>query len=669
MMEKDQKNSKDDFLEKFSQEASTPDASFREGLKSRILSKYEKPNLFFNLFAMSNKLKVAGLFLATAFFVLLLGGGGVLVYSLYFKTKPQVDTPKLDKLAILAKIAENNSPTTLNSKASPATANLNTQQLSGTSEADSRTSLSAESQMMPMPYFQEFSYSFDSYVTEYGDAKSKCDEGAFDYSMYYKSDSYYYNDPNDYSNYHSKSITYDKDGNIMNMYLSTHDESINYNGGKYAVKYIYDYYNDDYYNNDPTALEIEAAALQKEMPNEAEEFEYVEPENISNDVIIEDEYMPEYEEPSDMRFSDFFGDDVEVEEIEDEGKTAYLVTSNYTDDCSMYAMTYSSYAKSEVDASDKGDYDTVITQHYVKKDTYEIYKTISYLNEVTPSQMMYKSTTYTERKNVDFSEVAKNFEFGIDVPFKTFKSSQTGADYTQKYNQAVMDMVNSLDMTLLVSASQDLVFSSFYSPKIVVETEESLIYKDRDFYLDGPVGDKLFEQANMDYSDLYPSSLYSLSYNTQEPDMYQGDMKGDVDVYNSEYGYLSLEVYDAKTQIKDIIWSETYREEKTEILVDGKNLTVYKYYLQYPDVVYFDDTSSREGTSEKNYEDPIPVYIFEYKGYKYRINASYNSSSGEYENGEKYMVFKSLDLSNQANRDSFRQQVEKTLGGVELIVN
>ncbi len=627
---KNQKNNQN--LNDFFEESSLPDEIFRERLKNKVLSKYEGNNLFFNLFNVDTKKLLLfgglGIFSVVALLV-----GGVLVFGIYQSSKPI--QKEFDKAEFLAKVLEKNSQGVLASFSSPET--LTSSQLS--SSQKSAEGSGYDGMGIGMPFFdQNYNYSFDSYTTEYGKAKSKCEDSwmnSYDSSYIFKSDSYYYSDPDDYSTYKSKSLSYDKDGNLIGLYYGDSDSSITYNGGKFAVKYEYDYSNEEFLT---PIEEYTSESNVEEVVGIEEPIAYEDTTVYDDGTVYDETYTPSIE--------DYFGEDIEVEEVVYEGKSVYAITSKYSYNCSD--LVYSARIMDAEERSE-GEMETIVTRSIVDKDTYEIYRIESYLDSISPQNLMNATTIKFERKNVDFAEVESLFEFDIDVPIKVVDSLASSNEYNDLYNTQLKNVVSELNLNLIVPSSSDLKLSYVYLPNIVVETTESKFYKDRDFYPEGEIGDIMYKNA----TEVYPydmdfaQSLISLSYNSED------------DLGN--YTYANIDVYENSYSFADLVLSEGYREESGEIEIDGVKTPVSFFYLSYPEMVTFEADSPVDGEKMSDYEDPIPAIIFEYGGYKYRITISTSSMSGGTTTSPEYYKFRKIDLSNPTEKELFMSEFEKTL--------
>lgn len=513
------KDDADKFLQKFGSEASEPGSEFASELKAKIIKKNNKSNLFVNPFTMQQKYRFASFVLMWALLV-----GGITSISYLYINSLKVDDSsdlnnkaslELDSNTILAKVASANSTSVArnNSLANAGKVSL---------EANQANDM-AMAQYMPS-IGREYNYYHSTTTTESGLAYSACygyEQSEEEKFSNMESFDYGKADTSGTWSYANKMISKDKDGDIVYYGINKGNTNLEYRGGKYAVQIKY-----DFSEKMTSTVQPQSIVPSQERIDNIEIDTSVEPsEPQTDDVRYDDVPEPDVVYDNIDAINWLFGDNPVINKVVIDGVTYYEIVSKNTWTCGsgieggFMGMTKSSLSSSLTERSDEGK--IAVSKRIVDTETYEIIKEELYLESIDPKNLISTFNNEVEKKNVEFAEVEKFFEFDYpSVEIKNIVVNNLGSDDYNRINlEIIKAYLESNKLTIPYAERSDYKLSYFYvdSPRNSELNGYSFdFYNDRNFYADGIKGDKAFVSArivnpvNVSYSyDLSNSAYYS----------------------------------------------------------------------------------------------------------------------------------------------------------------
>lgn len=581
--------------------------------KSQDDGNKRQSNLFLNNFKM--KYKIFALIIAPVATLGILSVLGILfVYPLVF---PKTDSLKLtpqQKREIYKSILENNSQMqTMSSQDNFKTQEIDQKSTSNKESFQAEPKLNVESKLVPLPGNMDFTNKIITTITT-NTVGPKVDECKSIYSPglisadQFESLSYY----DDEGNFVSKNTEYY--GNNLVIYYSkstkNYSENIEYKGGKYAVKSVFNY--------QPELLETDTMVNEKIVDNAEDQIN-------SNYLPLEDsKNSDDFEIDSLMK--KYFGEDIDIvgkEEID--GKEYYILEYSYETECDYDYFSYKT-----PDFWNGEDYDSqeimanptkISIRNYVDIQNFSIARTDTFLGKVDDANLIYSSVTVGSEKVNDIDTASEEIKFDIDVPIKEYNPNKNPINFDQNENKAIIEYLrnNNLPIPQFDTFDYDLsmIYSTGYYQEDPIKDEYTQLIEDRDFFAEGDFGDKLYKQYygfDNDNEVDYINPLVSMDFVTT----------GTNQNLNTLYG----SVYDGKYSDMDILKTVVYRPvknksiEEVDIEINGEQVTaqLYKYKYEYEDIVYEepvykdsnDSSSSDPGAAsvEENQNiviDPMPV--------------------------------------------------------------
>ncbi|MCA9381707.1 hypothetical protein KC678_05555, partial [Candidatus Dojkabacteria bacterium] len=516
-------------------------------------------------------MRTKGFQLAVFVFVLFLTlAVGMLLYTM---SRNDGGLSASEKREILSKIGTN--PSVRNESVAASVADA----------TSSYMALDSKLALLPNPNYNSNSYSHTVTTTTTGDAFESCKAltgYGYNYANEYIVESYSYYDEDNNAN---KFVQKDINGNLIEYSLSSYDsnqsESIYYRGGSFAIKTV-NTYPIRTLQMDTTVDSVNSAVSSDEAP--------VKPEVAPETSILPVE--PDGYDLLDNR--DVLG----TETIG--GKEYYIIETNYYTNCDDN-YSYRLMLGTE-DASDT----KVLVKDWVNTETYEFLKSETYINNFSSSNLVIATSYLNESSNVNYSDVANNFEFEYNVPLKeiVYDESDYAYDATKEIETTTNTIVNS-GALLLVPSDNSYRINYLYAndPAIYQKQDEYTQYTlDKSFYPNTALGMQI-------YSDLVESYNAAQEYVYVQP------------VYNLEYlidetNYISVNIsaYSATDSLDRILQSEVGEKYKDllndpqtiNITVAGQQVsaTLYTYSYDYA------ETYSTEGSGTNTTEimvDPVPT--------------------------------------------------------------
>jgi hypothetical protein len=599
----------DKLLHHMSKENSYPSKDFKGQLKVRVLDKYNKKFLFFSIFPM-NKYKILGLFAAVLFVVIVVTAGGT--YLLLKKNKPATSGPVFltgaEKEEVLANVLRNNPEAAL--KPRSATASVNVQE-------DKQTGNS----------LYEYNFSYIRTKSTNGPKANTCP--ALGLLAETSSQQYTYTDK---SVYYSKTIIYDTNGNLSDFYLTEGNESTEYRGGKYAVKSIMSAMSDG---------------------------GMVTPETSQENVSTQDTTSSQ-ETDNIGSINDFFGKDAQVEKVDENGKTYYIVIWTYESSCDISNSSItpvSSQERSGTSTIDTGKTVTIISKSWVDAETLLFERDETYLDTVADSNLLYKMESEVENSNKTEAEVQSIFTFPYAVPVKTNDYAHWVDPAIDQKIQKMKEYLKQTPLTLLFFQDPEIKLTLAYAPdpenELILEVNPSYIdyVNDRDFYPEGARGDKMYKEAITMYSDMPTdtavSKFSSLFARTKD------SLEVNIETYDSHYTF--DEIY------KALIINAGSKKGTVNLKIGQDTISTDLY--QDVSSVYVSDsyvagTKTCEGGEGYCKDSYSYIVIFEYKGSKYGIR--FNGFEKE-STIAPYLTFKVYDSQATTDRDFIVSEYGRTL--------
>lgn len=422
---------------------------------------------------MNDKKRLLKIVLPVGFLTILIASLASATAFVYFKDKNKENT-QIDQQAVLRKILQNNSQTTLAPKneisnISGDAANEKMAANLGASDLSYSTSM-----IYPM-IERDYTYSETQTEVKAGAAKERCSiyqflsEGKFVSTEFFKDNvsSYEY-------------AYYDNDGDLLDYSLTTNDGySYYFKNGDYAVRI----------KNDASILPY---------TKEVTEDQALPIDGIGDGEIVDDGTELE---PS---INDFFGADAKVENATLNGKDYYKVIWSYETDCSqpMYDILTTRIYNPNDSEIKSIDQHVIWTEAYVEKDSFFIVEQREFLDDINNNNLISSTKTSMTKTNQEFTEVSSQFSFDFGVEVKEIVYPQYDP---QKEAEKVYNYVTKNNIPLLRPLNEAFKMSYSYSNKAILEPENNGIdfYSDRNFYPDNSKGQKMYD----DTTKLYQTSV------------------------------------------------------------------------------------------------------------------------------------------------------------------
>ena len=496
----------------------------------------------------------------------------------------------------------------------------------GASEALNATAMSSSylDAKLIAPYYGEENVVYTNvYDTTYGPQIGSC--SAMNYGEYVDG----YREISESTNLqtggyvNSVSSTKDGNGNVTSYYLSISNEnentSINYMGGRYAVKMIYE--------NSPRQ-EI----LMLDSQTSEGGVAVTDTTMIAPDVMPDFEVPPLSEDPV-IRIQQLFGENaVIVGTINENGQEYYVVESNYDTNCdvSLYKdLAISSRSFNEVsDVTNK-----IIQQYKISPVDFKVAATSSYLDSATEDRLISRVITSETSRSVNgIADVADVFTFPFNVEVREIiVPSYSAEDEVNK----TRDFINSNNVPVLNATGLNLTASSIYVYNNDPAEDPYGYYMDRGFYADGALGDKAYQAATM-YANSYDPNTY------YEDGSYYPATVGSIYYNNPDYSEsVNFSIYKDEARNYDNLFAvvksgkKEVSETNVNINVDGTSIPATYFAYTYSDA--FSTAPSEggfaEGSDGMSVDPVLPMeattsyeLVFKYNGFIYQV-AGYSVNS------------------------------------------
>ncbi len=554
-------------LEAFSNEAGKPDPKFKETLKQELLKDFEKKSFIASLFSKNYAVKFA---LASVIVVIIFAGYSVGSYRNMLNKSTLTNNKTFtseEKSKIFENIIKNNTANVIQKNQAVAETpvldsnnsnlSMNNQNLN-TDSTVTKESNKISSQQLPVivkPEGENYNYRYTKTSSEAGPSIDKCIiYGATDYNIVSESFEYFTTDKS-----YLKNISKNKDGNLVDYKFTTETnnvyENIEYKGGKFAIKTKYN-------------------------SNAFADFT-----NGESPVSYPATEMANVKSLSEM----YFGQNTEVTETIDNGGTEYyLLKSEFNLPCLTKDSTLTN---SKVDK-----YQSILYVYWVNAKTFEVNKYEEYLDSQSTENLILTTeiTRIVENMSKDTSD--KSFTFEYEVPIEEIDLTDSNKVPT---NEQILNFLSTNKISIITPKDQEI--DSIW---IMQENYYRQYYLNRDFYLPGADGDKLFNEAkeSLSISDqIRPKTV--LSFKPIE-------------------NLTSLAIYNANIEDSDIIktYFEDFYDNSTdiEITIDNAKVTakLYQQTNKYP-VSFTSSNTTR-------------MIIFEYSGYKYAFTINTQAEVKEF---------------------------------------
>lgn len=522
---------------------------------------------------------------------------GVGSFAIYFFMNPDMFS-SLDRSEILKNILANNPQFALNpfsSRNSATEASLD--QAAGAKE---------ESLAIAAPSYwsdvKDYSYSYSSTVTTPGPKADSCpalfipsEKQTAEYYDYWGDEGYFF-----------KSVLMNADDEIRYYSLDMDGASYQYNGGEYAVK-ILSLYSPIVYSD--TGL-LQETTDEVNLKEASEEIYIEEPiDSVEADVI------------EDNAVYDYFGEDVEVEEVTENGVAYYVTTWKYQTNCDMdYLMRTVSvdvdYAKDVavgVAEEESGDLETIIIKSWVRAEDYQMVKEETYIGSVAAANLVATYEMDLITSNDSFAAVADEFSFDLDVPVREIEWTD---DYVDPYSDMEAYITKASDFMVgksmvvpFVGSELGLTYAYFNFEYDSLDDRYSYLI-DRDFYSTDEEGQQQYEDALESYW-IKPGSNALATF----------------DFANEDYSKsLTAAVFEGYITEDEILENYAYASDmdsvSKSVRINGGNATVTAYYYDMDSVRTFDveEVSVSEGSagsSEPGYAGDDEKLEFAESDYKF----------------------------------------------------
>lgn len=239
------------------------------------------------------------------------------------------------------------------------------------------------------------------------------------------------------------------------------------------------------------------------------------------DTAIPESVTPPASKSAEETFREMFGPDAQISKVVDaEGKEKLLVETTYKTYCSSTNMDLSpllgsrpNYWEGESGENPAvqpevayGD-TTIINLLWVDpENTYTVYKQETYLTDKSPANLLFSEETLSNSNSEIAFDVAKS-QLEQNLPAVSVRTLEIGSnpdnsdELTKKLTQANLDSILQQDLPVVLPTKTGY---RFYATIEQVNKELSKSptadpysqhFQDRSFYLPGPIGDKMFAQA------------------------------------------------------------------------------------------------------------------------------------------------------------------------------
>ncbi len=587
---------------------SIPSNEFKNTLLTKLDRELDlkKPKLTFNTLFMNKKLMLFATFL---FFIAVISTGGIAGYLLLQEDKSDkfFTVSASERQRVLSNVIANNSEAALTSNSLKSTNNTptyeNAPNLANDSavamEEPSPDKLSAPGMLIAPPKEPE-TFAYTKTKIKYGPKVAECKSyGIADEAKEANSESYEYY----FDNYKYFSKNFSKiDGVLQYYYINksyeNRSENIEYYGGNFAIKTVATY--DTVSSTGTLAIPL--------IENE-----------IGDDVNVEDQ------------IKNIFGNDV-------------IILKPENDD-SYYVIEYQHEINCLIDSNE--NLDTLITRSYIKSDSFEIFKTQTYLNIVSKENLLDTTNIDSKEEKKDYSDVSDKFEFEYDVPIKEERiTSFNPYNNVEKVKDETLKYLSENNLKILVPV-KTFANETLYAPTAVTTKIErgldTFEYKnlrdDRDFYPKGSYGDELYNNIIQSY--LGTSQLLSYGF-------YDTNSSLNIEVYKDDVAIDEL----LKNLIGEVD-SDSLNKSTLKITIDGKQFSVNVFEYTYENSIR-PMPPSAEGAMPVEPPDCLTgscgytiqkINFVEFNGYFYKLDY-YDYSNGLTNNTLSITEFKSLDSKN-----------------------
>jgi hypothetical protein len=401
-------NELDELQAQFDSASEGPESKFVDSLKQKLHMK--TANKAKTIFGLQPRIAfgIMGFALVT---LTVFSLAGLLALSYFSK----LNTPKTEQ-EILQEIASANSRTT-----------------GANRQATTMAAADTASSMMLKRYLPENTYIYSRTTTTHGPKIGEC-EGMAEQEGVTESHSYYSNDHDD-----SKYASYDLNGNLKTMAITTKEYNLSYQGGKFAIKTL-----------DNNQMQLLKTAV-----------------DDTREAAVD---MPTSSTPApSTSISDYFGGEAKIVGEETLNGQSYYVIS-----------TTSPYFCKEGNPER-----TLVTKSWASKDGFKIAKTEQYLNDAKPENLVVTQAYETEEKKEDYSAVAAKFNFDVNTEVKTLDmnalNARVQADYSKKIEAAVKSAGFNLIYPAAVYKLQSASAEGVSGDMRIVTNEQRKFYT-RDFW-------------------------------------------------------------------------------------------------------------------------------------------------------------------------------------------
>lgn len=487
-----------------------------------------------------------------------------------------------------------------------------------------------QAELAPIYWGSEFSYLTQTVETVIGPKATTCNTYTFDgYGELssFTAQTYTFTNPEDH-HFYNKYVTYTQQGDLIRYSLMTPDETIEYQGGAYAVRFEN---NSSLYETPLDSTETttyvdrnEAEMSTQALPTDSVQLEKSEV-GASGDVILDEPLVDTIENKL-----------VSTETIN--GIEYYIFESRYSSYC------------------DEGT--TTIQRYWINPTTEELFQEILYVNQVTPTQMIMTNLYEFSQQDSSFEEIKHNFIFDLDVPVRTISYDN---------EETLNDYLSTHQVLALLPADSDWIMNYAYSQRAEEEKFRQSYLFDREYYSPDNAGQKAFDtfvsSNQRDNSDAQPISFLQLNFHNTDPNL---------SLTIDSYKETTIEVILASYGID----SATASNNQT-IFVSGTPVTARIYdqsfaYDIYPESVpgypgegSSDDRKSLMIQDEQTAPDSEVQYsylimAFDYQGFTFALQTSaYGTNTDEWLSTMENMTL--YDSQNLPQRIQLLQQIAQAM--------
>lgn len=428
-------------------------------------------------------------------------------------------------------------------------------------------------------------YTFSQTTNRPGPAISECAVYSGILTAARKFENYSYYDQS--GKYSYKSLSYDANGNVLSFSLSNNAGKdlvrYEYAGGNYAVKITKENYT--YLAADSQGATTDVAAPQPaQAPSSAGGGVDASPERSELPAVA-----PAPDEASIRNNGDVinrFGSEAKLLGKETiNGTEAYVVQWSYETSCDpaispmpLAVDGNSSSRRENLIKPNNNNLKKIVLKAWADAKTFELIHQETYLGSATKDRLIYENDQRFETKKVDFSQVAKNFEFNLQVSVREIDAQVARKAAQEKYAREFAKFLTDNKLVALQPINT-LKLQHLYSSKVNMPNIYSY-FNDRDYYPMGTKGDEQMRalRASLSYlppSDIEGTPLLTTSYYQSTRENYQ---QLNIDV-------LSLQRDKSKLNSRYAFPSGAGQSTKVAIQIDGKSVAATKYsYGPYPSV-------------------------------------------------------------------------------------